>query len=511
MSAIATKIVEKYNLTPKMSVSELSQYTSEFLKELTDDRKRNQARRRLRGGFKFSSDQRSGVNKTINLVESSCRITIASPPKDLEEEIIREITKRILQNRYRFSEYRVNALFSTQKNESKTINISLVTSSDIAIPNKPQKRIEEETIGDMAQRILRDKLSIRDVRAEAYALALSAKNTNAGSSRLSRLRRELKNLGALPAVVEATKFPDITEEANYTCPNKIQMDNLKKAKTIDYPDEFTLESVKERLDAYDINTPPNYQALADVMLMLCICPAELITLHITDAGVTALSAKNTNAGSSRLSRLRRELKNLGALPAVVEATKFPDITEEANYTCPNKIQMDNLKKAKTIDYPDEFTLESVKERLDAYDINTPPNYQALADVMLMLCICPAELITLHITDAGVTGYAKNRGQPDIPQKFRSMEKDQKRARELLTWIQCAISSGRMEDLGKPGAKWFNRFLKDFDLIPKHLRKIGAVYVVVTNEAKHMADAYTIAGEALRKTLIISPLQFKITL
>src|SRR3954464_124129 len=99
MSAIATKIVEKYNLSSKTSLSELSQYTSEFLKELTDDRKRNQARRRLRDGFKFSSDQvsvlipnqRSGKNKTINIVEGSCRIAIASPPKSLEEEIIREI------------------------------------------------------------------------------------------------------------------------------------------------------------------------------------------------------------------------------------------------------------------------------------------------------------------------------------------------------------------------------------------------------------------------------------
>ncbi|CAG8806445.1 2324_t:CDS:2, partial [Dentiscutata erythropus] len=160
----------------------------------------------------------------------------------------------------------------------------------------------EETIGEMAQRILQDKLTIKDVRAEAYALALSAKNANASSSHIFRLQRELRNI-------------DITEEAN-----KIQMNNQKKAET------------------------------------------------------------------------------------------------------------------KRIDYPNEFTLESVKERLDAYDIKTLPNYQALANVMVMLCIRPAELRTLRIIDAGVTGYAKNRGQPDIPRKFRSMEKNQERARELLTWI-----------------------------------------------------------------------------
>src|SRR2546430_2301424 len=123
MSAIVTKIVEKYNLSPKMSNSELSQYTSEFLENLTDDRKRNQARRRLRDGFKFSSNQvsilipnqRSGKTKNINIVEGSCRIVMASPPKNLEEEIVREITKRILQNRYGFSEDQVDALFSIQK------------------------------------------------------------------------------------------------------------------------------------------------------------------------------------------------------------------------------------------------------------------------------------------------------------------------------------------------------------------------------------------------------------
>src|SRR6185369_16503618 len=93
-----------------------------------DDRKRNQARRRLRDGFKFSSEQvgvlipnqRGGKKKTINIVEGSCRIAIASPPKSLEEEIIREKAKRILQNRYGFSEDQVEALFSAQGNENKT-------------------------------------------------------------------------------------------------------------------------------------------------------------------------------------------------------------------------------------------------------------------------------------------------------------------------------------------------------------------------------------------------------
>src|SRR6185369_10548164 len=119
MSAIVTKIIEKYNLSYKTDPSELSQYTAEFLKDFTDDRKRSQGRRRLRDGFKFNNEQvsvsipnqKGGKNKTINIVEGSCRIAIASPPKSLEEEIIREIAKRILQNRYEFSEDQVNVLF----------------------------------------------------------------------------------------------------------------------------------------------------------------------------------------------------------------------------------------------------------------------------------------------------------------------------------------------------------------------------------------------------------------
>ncbi|CAG8718608.1 3450_t:CDS:1, partial [Racocetra fulgida] len=81
-----------------------------------------------------------------------------------------------------------------------------------------------------------------------------------------------------------------------------------------------------------------------------------------------------------------------------------------------------------------------------------------------------------------------------------MEKNQERAKGLLTWVQNAISSGRMGDPGKPGVKWFNRFLKDYDLIPKYLRKLGAVYAVVMHGAQNLAHAMTIAGEALHHSV-----------
>jgi len=51
--------------------------------------------------------------------------------------------------------------------------------------------------------------------------------------------------------------------------------------------------------------------------------------------------------------------------------------------------------------------------LDGYDVSKTPSLQALADVMIMLCIHLAEIKTLRISNEGilkgldVTGYAKN--------------------------------------------------------------------------------------------------------
>ncbi|PKK42098.1 hypothetical protein RhiirC2_804594, partial [Rhizophagus irregularis] len=123
----------------------------------------------------------------------------------------------------------------------------------------------------------------------------------------------------------------------------------------------------------------------------------------------------------------------------------------------------------------------------------------------MLCIRPAEIKTLRIFNGGVTGYAKNRGQQDIPRVFRSLEKNEERASQLLTWIQEAISSRQLRDPGVPGVKWFNTFLKKDrflpetgkPLLPRYLRKLGAVFAVVSHGAKNLSEAMTIASEALR--------------
>ncbi|PKY59927.1 hypothetical protein RhiirA4_483081 [Rhizophagus irregularis] len=142
----------------------------------------------------------------------------------------------------------------------------------------------------------------------------------------------------------------------------------------------------------------------------------------------------------------------------------------------NKIQKERSKQCENegINYPDHFLLESVKERLDMYDVSKAPGLQALADVTIMLCIRPAEIKTLRISNEGVIGYAKNQGQQDIPRVFRSLEKNEERARELLF----------IPETGKP-------------LVPSSLHKLGAVFAVVASWIRNLSKANTIASQALR--------------
>ena len=125
----------------------------------------------------------------------------------------------------------------------------------------------------------------------------------------------------------------------------------------------------------------------------------------------------------------------------------------------------------------------------------------------MLCIRPAEIKNLRIFNGGVTGYAKNRGAQDIPRVFRSLEKNEERARQLLTWIQEAISSGQLRDPGKPGFTYLSTFLKKDEfipetesrkpLLPSSLRKLGSVFASVAYGPKNPSKANTYASEALR--------------
>ncbi|GBB88944.1 hypothetical protein RclHR1_15570004 [Rhizophagus clarus] len=102
---------------------------------------------------------------------------------------------------------------------------------------------------------------------------------------------------------------------------------------------------------------------------------------------------------------------------IAKALAESDSNASANITCSaNKIQKERSKQYEDegIDYLDHFSLELVKERLDMYDISKTPGLQALANVTIMLCIRLVKIKTLRISNGGVTGYAKNQGQQNIP-------------------------------------------------------------------------------------------------
>jgi len=261
MSAITTKFVTDHQLINEMSIEELGQYAPEMRDLLGDDReKRRQARNRLQKGYKFSKEQ-----------------AFALIPDQRIERCVSQVTTR-----------GGGGLFRT-RSEVNTCHVS-----DI-IP-------EGETIRETAQRIVRDNLSERDIKAISRTLVETASSPITGSNRLSRLRRELRTLNAPEKIISATKIPEITKESN-----KIQKERSEQRENegIDFPDHFSLESVKERLDEYNVSNIPDKQALADVMIMLCIRPAEIKNLRIFNGGVTGYAK---NRGAQDISRVFRSLE-----------------------------------------------------------------------------------------------------------------------------------------------------------------------------------------------------------
>jgi len=251
MSAITTKFVTDHKLTNEMGLEELSQYAPEILELLTtgvpkvDKEKRRQARDRLQKGYKFSKEQAYALIPHERIGRSKSQV----PPKE-----------------------------EGDGSEAGEVNICQLSDSACS----------EETIKETAQRIVRDNLSERDVKAISRTLVETASDPVVTLSRLSRLRRELRTLNAPEKIISATKIPEITRASN-----KIQQERTEQRKNegLHYPDHFSLESVKERLDLYAVSNTPDKQALADVMIMLCIRPAEIKNLRIANGGVTGY-AKN---------------------------------------------------------------------------------------------------------------------------------------------------------------------------------------------------------------------------
>ncbi|GBC18655.2 hypothetical protein GLOIN_2v1477332 [Rhizophagus irregularis DAOM 181602=DAOM 197198] len=129
----------------------------------------------------------------------------------------------------------------------------------------------------------------------------------------------------------------------------------------------------------------------------------------------------------------------------------------------NKIQQERTEKrlANLGRTPEHFTFEKVHRRLQNIDTSKIPSMQDLADVIVMLSMRPAEVLSFQIINykpdsedlpawykAGYswycTGCHKQRDK-QMPMRLLSMEKDPEHARKLLTWIQDAIKAGKLRD------------------------------------------------------------------
>ena len=136
MSAITTKFITDHKLTNEMSLEKLSQYAPEILELLTtgvpkvDKEKRRQARDRLQKGYKFSKEQAYALIPHERIGWSKNQVI----PKE-------------------------------GGSEAEEVNICQVSFDNTC---------SDETIKETAQRIVRDNLSERDVKAISRTLVETA-------------------------------------------------------------------------------------------------------------------------------------------------------------------------------------------------------------------------------------------------------------------------------------------------------------------------------------------------
>ncbi|CAJ0846474.1 10339_t:CDS:2 [Entrophospora sp. SA101] len=155
----------------------------------------------------------------------------------------------------KFSPEQISALLPDQRKQSKPDTVK----------NKVQKIMEStDPIGEASTIIFLES---------AYT---TPENVIAIDSELKRIRHGLREKGASEKVIDALQDTDgITRESN-----RKQSENRKlRARIGISPSEhFSLESINARLQSYDTAKSPDIQALADVMVMLCMRPAEVTTL-----------------------------------------------------------------------------------------------------------------------------------------------------------------------------------------------------------------------------------------
>ncbi|CAG8795090.1 5386_t:CDS:2, partial [Dentiscutata erythropus] len=143
---------------------------------------------------------------------------------------------------YEFSKEQAFVLIS---HERIGRNKSSKEGGDVDICLVSDTTLEGKTIKQTAQRIMKDKLSEKDVKAISRTLVKTFSDAVVALSRLSRLQRELRPLNALEKIISATLNLEITRLSN-----KVQKEHSEQRENegIDFPDHFSLELVKKRLD-----------------------------------------------------------------------------------------------------------------------------------------------------------------------------------------------------------------------------------------------------------------------
>ncbi|CAG8752927.1 4482_t:CDS:2 [Dentiscutata erythropus] len=270
MSAITTKFVTDYKLTNEISLEELSQYAPEILKLLTDNKeKRCQARNHLIKGYGFSKEQVFALIPLQRIGRCKSQAPVPERPGLKAEEV----------------------------------NIYQVLDSTGSV----------EAIKEIAQHIIQDKLSEREVKAIFRILEKTSPDAVIALSHLSRFRKELRTLNALEKIISATLNLEVTRLSN-----KVQKECSEQHENegIDFPDYFSLESVKERLNLYDVSNIPDKQALADFLPESGkpLLPSSLRKLGAVFASV-AHGSKNASKANTYASEALRHLPDNHASPS----------------------------------------------------------------------------------------------------------------------------------------------------------------------------------------------------
>ncbi|CAG8667073.1 10168_t:CDS:1, partial [Acaulospora colombiana] len=149
MSRIATNFADKYNLTPQMSVIELSNHTEELIKILRDPKVRENARNRFQK-LGFSKEQKYAL---IPIQTSGRRIMGRDPVKKLalyikenEDNLEPEQINELAYNLARTGPIVIaqSSLLKLLRKELRRLNTKYITLEAIYIPNITQESNKEQ-------------------------------------------------------------------------------------------------------------------------------------------------------------------------------------------------------------------------------------------------------------------------------------------------------------------------------------------------------------------------------